>query len=134
MDINGKNISKQKRPNSPPCQHIFLPLATHICHPCTMAHLPAGCTHLPHLHHGASSCPWPPPAAPAPLSCLWLHPPVLASLSHLCPPTFMHLPHPCAHISVIPSCHAPHQLLYSEEPTIVGLLRYRSCEQHKGRQ
>ena len=74
---------------------IFLPLATRICRACTMAHLPAGCAHLLHLCHGASFCPWPPPAMPAPLSHLWLHPPVLALLSHLCPPTFVHLPHPC---------------------------------------
>ena len=108
--------------------YIFLPLATHICCAYTMVHLPAGCPHLLCLCHGASSCPWPPPAMPAPLSCPWLCLPALALLSCLCLPTFMHLPHPCTHIS------APHQLLYLEEPTIVGLLRYRSCEQHKGRQ
>ena len=105
-----------------------------ICCTCTMAHLPAGCTHLPCLCHGASSHPWPPPATPAPLSHLWLWLPVLALLSHLCPPTFVHLPYPCAHISATLGCHAPYQLLYSEEPTIVGLLRYRSYELHKGRQ
>ena len=44
------------------------------------------------------------------------------------------LPHPCAHISATPGHHVPHQLLYSEDSTIVGLLRYRRCEQHKGRQ
>ena len=46
----------------------------------------------------------------------------------------MHLPHPCTCISATPGCHAPHQLLYSEEPTIVGLLRYRNSEQLKGTQ
>ena len=112
----------------------FLPLATPTCHTYAMAHFPTlghaccvyaivhlpalGHAHLLHLHHGTSSCWLCPPAMPAPLSYPWLYLPALALLSHLCLPAFMHLPHLCTCISATPSCHAPHQLLYSEEPTI----------------
>ena len=112
----------------------FLPLATPTCHTYAMAHFPTlghaccvyaivhlpalGHAHLLHLHHGTSSCWLCPPAMPAPLSHPWLYLPALALLSHLCLPAFMHLPHLCTYISATPSCHAPHQLLYSEEPTI----------------
>ena len=105
------------------CFFFFLSARVHDCN----LHAPTRAS-TPSLHPPACACLGMPtlsrPRLPArtccSCACLGLGLPVPASPLRSC--------------QCNSRCHAPHQLLYSEESTIVGLLKCRSCEQHKGGQ